>query len=363
MDTNTDSTQDSSLPPLPAQESEIPPARRPRNMAARAGLIGFLLALLIVLGIYFYGQYMFAPTGKTAEVRIPKGAGASDVGQLLQDAGVVRSGQLFGLYLRFTGRDTDLRSGYYRIEGRGIVEVAKSLTDKQAVQLTTEVAFPEGWRADQMAARLSQSGFNGVEFLKLIRQPLAELRPKEASGPSLEGFLFPATYSFPRDATTSDLVKTMTARMAQEFKPDYQGTLGKLKLSIHDWVVLASIVQAEAANAEEMPVIAGIFLNRLELGQGLQSDPTVAYALSKDLPQLDRGAGDFEVDSPYNTYKYAGLPPGAIGNPGSAALQSILRPKRTNAKGQKLYYFLHAQGKIFVNVDFNGHLRDTARYR
>lgn len=362
METNTNSTQDPSLP-QPQNSPEMVEKAPVRNFGARAGLIGFLLAVLIMGGVYLYGQYMFSPTEKVAEVRIPKGAGASEVGQILEDAGVVRSGQLFALYLRFTGRDTDLRSGFYRVEGKGIVEVARSLTDKETVQLTTEVTFPEGWRTDQMANRLSQLGFDGVEFQKLIRQPPATLRPKQATGPSLEGFLFPATYSFPRDITTQDIVKAMTNRMAEEFKPDYQSTLAKLKLSIHDWVTLASIVQAEAANAAEMPVIAGIFLNRLELGQGLQSDPTVAYASGKDLPQLNRRAGDFEVDSPYNTYKYAGLPPGAIGNPGSAALQSILRSKRTNAKGQKLYYFLHAQGKIFVNVDFQSHLRDTARYR
>jgi UPF0755 protein len=329
----------------------------------RIGLIGFLFAVLLLMIGVGYGQYLLGPTGNNAEVRIPPGARASQVGQVLQDAGLVRSGQLFALYLRFAGLDTQLRSGFFRLEGKGIPQIAKTLTDKNLVPITTQVTFPEGWRADQMATRLSQSGFDGVEFLNLVRQTPAELKPAEATGPSLEGFLFPATYDIPRDASPSDILKLMTGRVAQEFKPDYQNTLAKLKLSTHDWITLASIVQAEAANAEEMPIIAGIFLNRLEIGQGLQSDPTVAYALGKDLPQLNRNAGDFEVDSPYNTYKYAGLPPGAISNPGSAALQSILRPQRTNAKGQKLFYFLHAQGKLFVNADFQGHLRDTARYR
>jgi len=121
-------------------------------------------------------------------------------------------------------------------------------------------------------------------------------------------------------------------------------------------------VQAEAANSSEKPVIAGVFLNRLEIGMPLQADPTVAYGLGKRLPELDRSAGDFEKDTPYNTYTRRGLPPGAIGNPGSEALRAVLNPVRTNEKGQKYLYFLHAQGRLFLNVDFQGHLRDTARY-
>ncbi|RDI94753.1 endolytic transglycosylase MltG [Meiothermus sp. QL-1] len=317
--------------------------------ASLAGLLGYLL-------------YLMGPTGVVAEVRIPRGSGAQAVGRTLEQAGLVRSGYLFALYLRFSGQDKHLRPGYYRLEGRGLRAVALALTD-QSRPLTVRITFPEGWRAADMAQRLSENNLDGPRFLELVRNPTPELRPAEAQGPTLEGYLFPATYEFPLDITPEEIIQHMTRRMAQEFTPEARLRLRELGLeSVHAWVTLASIVQAEAANSSEKPVIAGVFLNRLELGMPLQADPTVAYGLGKRLPELNRSAGDFEKDTPYNTYTRRGLPPGPIGNPGAEALRAVLNPVRTNEKGQKYLYFLHAQGRLFLNVDFEGHLRDVARY-
>ena len=112
-----------------------------------------------------------------------------------------------------------------------------------------------------------------------------------------------------------------------------------------------------------MPYIAWVFLNRLERGMPLQADPTVAYALGKRLPELSREAGDFQVDSTYNTYRYGGLPTGPIANPGRKALLAVLNPVRQDERGRPYLYFFHAQGRLYLNVDFAGHLRDLARYR
>ena len=129
-----------------------------------------------------------------------------------------------------------------------------------------------------------------------------------------------------------------------------------------DW--LPGMVQAEAANDAEMPVIAGVFLNRLRDDIPLGSDPTVAYGLGKDLPELDRSAGDFTRDTPYSTYTRKGLPAGPINNPGQAALLAVLNPERKLADGRDAVYFLHGlDGKIYVNHDYAAHLRDIARYR
>ena len=321
------------------------------------------LFMFVLLGVVLvYGLYLFGPTGKTADIRISRGYGATKAGKILEDAGLVRSGSLFSLYLRISGRDKDLKPGFYRLQGNGLRAVAQALTD-EARPKTVKVTFPEGWRAVDIAERLAENNLDGPEFLKLVQNPPPDLRPPESKGPTLEGFLFPATYEFPLDSTAEDILRLMTRRTLEELTPQAKNELTQLKLGPQDWVTLASIVQAEAANSSEKPVIAGIFLNRLEIGMRLQSDPTVAYGLNKRLPELDRSAGDFESDSPYNTYRFAGLPPGAIGNPGAEALKAVLNPKRTNEKGQKYLYFLHAQGKIFVNVDFQGHLRDTSRYR
>ncbi len=341
-------------PPTSLEEPGKPP-----NRWVLRGVLGMFLLLAAMLG---YILYLMGPTGAKAEVRIAKGSGAAAVGRLLEEAGLVRSGSLFALYLRFSGQDKKLRPGYYRLEGKGLRAVALALTDESR-PLTVRITFPEGWRAVEMAQRLSENSLDGPGFLKLVQDPPAELRPAEARGPTLEGYLFPATYEFPLDASAEDILRTMTRRMAQEFTPEAKGRLQALGLAdVHEWVTLASIVQAEAANAAEKPLIAGVFLNRLELGMPLQADPTVAYGLGKRLNELDRRAGDFEQDTPYNSYTRPGLPPGPIGNPGAEALRAVLNPQRTNERGQKYLYFLHAQGRLFLNVDFQSHLRDVARY-
>jgi len=344
----------------PRATSEQP--GEPRSERSTPWLLRGVLIMFVVLGMLLgYMLFLLGPTGKSAQVHIPRGAKAGEVGKILEDAGLVRSSSLFSLYLRFSNRDKDLKPGYYRLDGWGLRAVAVQLTEK-AQPLTTKITFPEGWRASEMAARLSENHFDGAKFLELVNSPPAELRPAEAKGPTLEGFLFPATYEFGLDATPEEIISTMTRRMAEEFTPQAKDILQKLKLSIQDWITLASIVQAEAANAAEKPAIAGIFLNRLEAGMPLQADPTVAYGLNKRLPELDRSAGDFQKDTPYNSYTRRGLPPTAIGNPGEDSLNAVLNAQRTNDKGQRYLYFLHAQGKLFLNVDFQGHLRDTNKY-
>lgn len=347
-------------PVLPTTTPDAPEGKGKSPTRWILWAVWFMFAL--VAAVLGYALYLMGPTGAAAEVRIPKGSGAAAVGRILEQAGLVRSGYMFALYLRFSGQDKELKPGYYRLEGKGLRAIALAITDASR-PLTVRVTFPEGWRAVDMAQRLSENNLDGPRFLELANNPPPELRPAEAKGPTLEGYLFPATYDFPLDHTAEEIIRTMTRRMQQEFTPAAQSRLRQLGLrSIHDWVTLASIVQAEAANSSEKPVIAGVFLNRLEIGMPLQADPTVAYGLGKRLPELNRGAGDFEKDTPYNTYTRRGLPPGAIGNPGAEALRAVLNPIRTNDKGQKYLYFLHAQGRLFLNVNFDGHLRDTAKY-
>ena len=132
---------------------------------------------------------------------------------------------------------------------------------------------------------------------------------------------------------------------------------------MHDWGPLASMVQAEAGGDDEMAVIAGVFLNRLDLGMALQSDPTVAYGLGKALPELDFPGGDFAVDHGWNTYTRSGLPTGPIGNPGAAALAAVLTPQRRDADGRAWLYFLHGRdGNFYPNLDYTSHLQAVERH-
>jgi UPF0755 protein len=143
-------------------------------------------------------------------------------------------------------------------------------------------------------------------------------------GPTLEGYLFPDTYAFPDGTSPRNAVLEMVKRFEREWKPEWNSRLDSLSLTRHEAVTLASIVEREAKVASERPIIAAVYLNRLRNGMLLQADPTVQYARGKHTPRLLHK--DLEVDSPYNTYKYAGLPPGPIASPGAASLTASLYP-------------------------------------
>ena len=318
-----------------------------------------VFALLAALGAA--AAWLLGPTGATAIVEIPEGAGAQAVGRILEESGLVRSGRAFALYARWKGAAARLHSGYYKLEGRGAAELLEDLTGGRA-PVMVRVVFPEGWRAVDYAERLEAAGFDGGGFLALVNDPPGEWTPAYVEGPTLEGYLFPDTYDLPKGAEPAVIVTVMLRRFDREVTPGRVKAAKALGLSVHGWVTLASIVQAEAGSAEEMPLIAGVFLNRLDAGMPLQSDPTVAYALGKRLPELDRYAGDFEVDSPYNTYKYPGLPPGPIDNPGLEALLAVLNPVRNGDNGLPYFYFFHAGGRIYPSSTFNEHLRKLNRY-
>ena len=154
----------------------------------------------------------------------------------------------------------------------------------------------------------------------------------------------------------------MVKRMNQELTLERTKMAEAEGLSVYDWVTLSSMVQAEAGNEKEMPLIAGVFINRLREGMPLGSDPTVAYGLGKDLPELNRSAGDFEKDTEWSTYTRKGLPKTPIDNPGEAALVAVLKPKLKLDDGRDALYFLHTpDGKIYVNHTFEEHQRDNAR--
>ncbi|WP_243090709.1 endolytic transglycosylase MltG [Thermus neutrinimicus] len=311
--------------------------------------------------LLFYALWLLGPTGKEATVRIPRGAKGQEVARILEEAGLLRSGYLFSAYLRFSGRAKRLVPGVYRLKGEGAFRLARALTGGEK-PLTVTLTFPEGERAVDYAKRLSRAGLDGEGFLRIVQEPGA-LRPPYVEGRTLEGYLFPATYTFDLLVTPEEVVRALLRRFEAELTPLVRRLLAERGLSVHAWVTLASIVQAEAGRPEEMPKIAGVFLNRLEKGMPLQADPTVAYALGKRLPELSRKAGDFAHDSPYNTYRYAGLPPGPIGNPGREALLAVLNPVRTDPKGRPYLYFFHAKGELFLNTTFEAHLEDLRLHR
>ncbi|HSO26895.1 MAG TPA: endolytic transglycosylase MltG [Anaerolineales bacterium] len=300
---------------------------------------------------------------------INPGETAVSVAENLAAADLLTNPTLFVNYARFYGLDSQLAAGDFTLPPQLTVpELAVALT--QAIGRDIELRFIEGLRAEEMANYLlvtRPAQINPDEFLAIVRRerpydlsPYAFLAglPDDAS---LEGFLFPDTYRVPVDADAAFLIDLMLTTFDERVTPVMRQSYGVQGLSILQAVTLASIVQREAVLAEERPLIAGVFLNRLADGMTLSADPTVQYALGYQpdieswwkVPLLLR---DLEVDSPYNTYLYPGLPPGPIANPSLGSLEAVANPTASN-----FFFFVvdcesETAGKHVFSVTFEEHL-------
>lgn len=330
----------------------------------KALLALLVLVLLAVLGAFFYLKSLFGPAGGGPyELEVKPGDTLAGVANELEQKGIVKNARVLRYVMDKNGTASKLKEGAYDLNGSMTVEqVAEKLAGPARIPVVN-VTIPEGRRIKDLPAIFEKAGFSAQDIAAALKDTTLS---QYASGkqPDLEGFIFPATYEFRPKDSAQDIVKKMVARMEEEFTPGNVAKAKALGLSVRGWDILASMVQAEAANDAEMPIIAGVFLNRLDQGIALGSDPTVAYGLGKDLPELDRSAGDFKKDTPYSTYTRMGLPAGPINNPGRAALMAVINPERKMSDGRDALYFLHANdGKIYVNHTYAEHLRDNELHR
>jgi UPF0755 protein len=336
------------------------------------GVVRFFLLALILLGLgaLFYIRQQLLPVTTTStptEFEVEPGWGASRVANELEETGLIRNARIFSFYLRRQKLDRNIGEGLYDLDPAMNAATIATTLNQGGRPRVVKVVVPEGFRMKDIARELAGVGlFDEATFQKLFENA-GSLRPSFVGADKpLEGYLFPASYEIPVRNTPEEIVQMFLERFEQELTPEITQGLEERGWTVPGWVTLASIVQAEAANASEMPIIAGVFLNRLEDGMPLQSDPTVAYGLEKDLPELDRSAGDFENDNTWNTYVYSGLPSTPINNPGREALQAVLNPERSNDAGEPYFYFLHGtdegQPVFRVNLTFDDHLRDVEQY-
>jgi len=262
----------------------------------------------------------------------------------LAEEGLIHDAEVFRLYMRYRGLDRDLEAGDYELSpSMTIPQIAEVLQRAWAEEVM--LTIPEGWRMEQIAVLLDQeSVLPGQEFLALARlYPLGHendfahpfLRGRPA-GAALEGYLFPDTYRLPAEAKPLDLIERMLENFDRRVTPQMRQDAAAQGLSLFQVVTLASIVEREGVVREELPLIASVYRNRLDQGMKLDADPTVQYALGfqpdadqwwKRPMQLEEYA---QVDSPYNTYLYPGLPPGPICNPGLAAIEAVLYPTQSD---------------------------------
>jgi len=334
----------------------------------RAALIALAVLGLLALGPGYVLWSWGAPSDDATQIEfeILRGTGVAQVARDLHAEGLVRDPRTFLLLLRFEGLDRRVGEGLYDLRAAMSAREVAAALRRGGRPRTARVVLPEGSRLVDVAARLEAAGLAPAGAALAHLRQAATLAFAGNAVDGLEGYLFPASYDVPVRDDLDAIAARFLRRFEQELDDTTRARLADEGLDLHTWVTLASMVQAEAANDGEMPIIAGVFRNRLDIGMPLQSDPTVAYGLGKDLPELDFPGGDFEVDHPWNTYTRTGLPAGPIGNPGRAALDAVLAPERSDDQGREWFYFLHGRdddGPVFrPNLDFEGHLRDVERY-
>lgn len=310
-----------------------------------------VLVLLAVAGGYgfraYLQRYMDAP-GPLAEptiVYLPRGSGVDEITRRLVEKGALSHPLLFRIALRLSGRDRRLQAGEYEIEP-GMSPNAILDRIERGLVVLHRITVPEGFTVAQVYGLLEET-----EFLA-----------GELPDPPPEGRLLPETYLFPRDAARRQVVEAMRAAMDAALREAWEGRDPDLPLANEgELLTLASIVEKETSIAEEYPIVAGVFVNRLRRGMRLQSDPTVIYAITRGSGPLGRRLtrADLAIDDPYNTYLVAGLPPGPIANPGRAALLATARP----AKVDYLYFVADGTGGHAFSRTLAEHNRKVRNWR
>ncbi|HNV34429.1 MAG TPA: endolytic transglycosylase MltG [Bacillota bacterium] len=285
-------------------------------------------------------------------VSIPKGAGTSSIADLLEKEGLISSETAFKIYVKLTGKDGMLKYGKYEMApSDSLRHIVRKL--EKGIQKGIKLTVPEGYTAKQIAARLEALDITTYdEFMELVERPTEELKeiiPFEIPG-SLEGYLFPDTYEFVADTDAFDVVSGMLRNFADKVGGEIASRL-KVDLLPGQVVILASIVEKETLLQSELPIVAGVFMNRLRKSMALQSCSTVQYVLPQPKPVLSKE--DTLIDSPYNTYLIQGLPPGAISNPGKSAIEAVLEPAAHNY----LFFVSNGDGTHSFSRTYAEHLK------
>lgn len=301
------------------------------------------------------------------EIDIEPGSGADAIAAQLLSSGVLADDAHWRTLLTLTGIGSNLRAGSYRfLPGTPAAEVIRQLR----LGLGTEqlLVIPEGLRVEQVGQLVADAGIASIEewedaLAAPRNEPILSDRPE---GAGLNGYLFPAGYPLRDDTTAENLVTAMIETLEGALTLELRARLESSDLTLHEVLTLASIVEREAVVPEEQPIVASVFLNRLEQGIKLDADPTVQYAISADAGEeptdgwwkRELTVDDLAFDSPYNTYVVNGLPPGPIANPGLSAIEAVLNPADTDF----LYFVARGDGSHVFSETFEEHTANVEEF-
>ena len=292
-------------------------------------------------------------------VEVLPGAGPAAIGQRLVSARIVRDELTFRGALLMSGRARDLKAGEYRFDRpMSAAEVVDKIARGDVYRRL--VTFREGLTIAEMAKVYEEGGHGkAADFMKAAADPSA-IHDLDPEAKDLEGYLFPETYTLRRDTPAAALVTQMLQLFRKVLTPAIQDAMRAQGIAVRQGVTVASLVEKETAVAEERPVVAAVYLNRRKIGMPMQADPTVIYALQR----AGRYTGnirreDLQFDSPYNTYRYPGLPPGPIAAPGKASLEAVADP----ASVDYLYFVSKNDGSHVFARTLDEHNRNVQQWQ
>ncbi|MEH6906855.1 endolytic transglycosylase MltG [Neobacillus drentensis] len=341
-------------------------------------VISILLLLLIVLisgGGYLYIDSALKPVdaeSKTLKkVDIPIGSSVTGIGETLQSHGIIKSAKVFKYYVKLKNEAGFMAGEYQLSPSMDVPEIVSRLkTGKVMAKASFKLTIPEGKQLEEIAAMMAKATkqkqedvlnkLNNIEFIKTLMAKYPDILTEEILNSSvkypLEGYLYPATYPFYKQNPSVEEMVTAMLNQTRKVVLAYSEESKKKNLSVHQLLTMASLVEEEATEKADRKTIASVFYNRMKKGMMLQTDPTVLYAQGKHKERVLYE--DLEVDSPYNTYKNTGLPPGPIANSGKASIEASLEPEKTD-----YYYFLAtSDGDVIFTKTLEEHNKEKAKH-
>jgi UPF0755 protein len=323
----------------------------PSRFRSRRLLVGVLAAAAVLYAVLV----VFVGTGRgpNRRVSVPTGATLRVAAESLEAAGMVSSPRAFRAYARLTGRERTLKPGTYDIgAGASWETILQMIVSGRG--LVSTILIPEGSQLAEIESTLVRTLKLHPDSVRAASRDSGLRAQVGAPTPHLEGYLFPDTYFFPDVTTARQAVTIMVRRFEQKWDAAWSDRLDSLSMTRHQILTLASIIEEEARLAEERPIISAVYHNRLKAGMPLQADPTVQYARGQHTARVLHR--DLEVDSPYNTYKNVGLPPGPIASPGRASIEAALYPASVPFR----YFVAHPDGHHEFRVTFEEHQKAVA---
>ncbi len=325
-------------------------------------LAGELLIFFVLVSACFVWYQIHTPiragSKELVKFTVQKGEGGKEISVELKNQGLVKYSSFFRIYILFRGMADKLQAGDYELSpSMDIPAIANKFAKGDTIKQSATII--EGWDLNDIGQYLEdQKIVSKKDFLDAAKEDFSQQfdflqdKPKDAS---LEGYIFPDTYYFPLGASAEDIIKQTLQNFGTKLTPELRAEISRQNKTIFKVITMASIIEKEVQTPEDKKIISGIFWNRIQIGMPLQSDPTINYVTGgKD----GISAKDMAIDSPYNTYKYYGLTPGPISNPGKDSILASIYPEKTDY----MYFLSTPDGETIFSKTYEEHQRAVAKY-